>query len=571
MVKTTGVLADATVWIRRIGILVGVLIVLAGIGKLAYGPAKSIWGRRHARASEDLWRSGDANAAGQRLRAALQFAPRDPSVLRWAAQYCSKVGLPQGMMYYEMLLGLPQANRADHLAYAELALRFNRLDLAGRELTQLLTKEPEAQDLLLLLVTQQRLARDIDAAVKTARRGLQLRPADEQAQFVLGSLLLEHRARPELAAEGRRLLMGVVVSHGKLAQDAVMRLAAARGLDRADLEVLNRYVVEFPPKTVSEKLLAMDLRLMSHPAQSNQLVVETVRSLLPELKTTNVATLVNWAALRGGAVPLLEALPIRPNETNSATLSLRGVVLGQAGDWNALDKLLEGFEARMEPFIVEKLKGQLALVRGRTPDAQTHFQAAIAANLVTPMQLRALARELEGTQLPRLAAQANVRAMNLASRSGDITQTLNAGLEVLRLLASTDDAETIQDTLHILSKSLPGDDALAAERAWYDLLFREEIGASAAVARRLHAARPDDVASRVLLALAEFRSDRLPEALQILEEPPIDWSKARPRWKAIYVAALGASQRREAARRFASQIPAGSLKSLEQQLVEPWR
>jgi tetratricopeptide (TPR) repeat protein len=571
VVKTTGVLADATVWIRRIGILVGVLIVMAGIGKLAYGPAKTIWGRRHARASEDLWRGGDVNAAAQRLKAALQFAPRDPSVLRWAAQYCSKVGLPQGMMYYEMLLTQPEATRADHVAYAELALRFNRLDFAGRELTQLLAKEPEAQDLLLLLVTQQRLARDIEAAVKTARRVLQLRPADEQAQFVLGSLLLEHRARPELAAEGRRLLMGIVVSRGKLSQDAVMRLASARGLDRADLDILSRYVTDFPPKTVPERLLATDLRLMSHPAQSNQLVVETVRSLLPELKTTNVATLVNWAALRGGAAPLLEALPIRPNETNSATLSLRGVVLGQAGDWNALDKLLEGFEARMEPFIVEKLKGQLALARGRTPDAQTHFQAAIAATLVTPMQLRALARELEGNQLPRLAAQANVRAMNLASRSGDIAQTLNAGLEVLRLLASTDDAETIRDTLRILSKALPGDDALAAERAWYDLLFREEMAAATAVARRLHAARPDDVASRVLLALAEFRADRLPEAVQILEEPPIDWSKARPRWKAIYVAALGASQRREAARRFASQIPAGSLKPLEQQLVEPWR
>ena len=571
VVKATGVLADATVWISRLGLLAGALILLAGVGKIAYGPAKIVWGRRHARASEDLWRGGDPNGAGQRLKAALQFAPRDPAVLRWAAQYCSKVGLPQAMMYYEMLLSYPQATREDHVAYAEMALRLNRLDLAGRELTQLLAKEPESQPLLLLLVAQQRLARDLDAAVKTARQALRLRPADEQVQLVLGSLLLEHRARPELAAEGRRLLMGLVVSRGQMSQDAAMRLAATHDLDRADLEILNRYVTEFPPKTVLEKLHATDLRLMSRPAESNQLVLETVRSLLPELKTTNVASVVMWAASRGGAAPLLEALPIGPNETNTATLSLRAVVLGQMADWGALEKLLGTFEMRMEPFIVDKLKGQLAMARGRMADAQAHFQAAIAATLAAPTQLRALARELEGFQFPVLAAQADLRAMTLASQAGDVSQTLNAGLEVLRLLAPTDEAQTIRDTLRTLSKTLPGDDALAAERAWYDLLFRDEVVASASVARRLHASHPEEVASRVLLALAELRSDRPVEALQVLEEPPIEWSKARPRWKAVYVAALGASQRREAARRFASQIPAGSLKPQEQALVEPWR
>ncbi len=571
VVKTTGVLADATIWIRRIVLFLGVVLVLAGIAKLAYGPAKVVWGRRHARASEDLWRSGDGAAASQRLRAALQFAPRDPDVLRWAAQYCAKTGLPQGMMYYEMLLSHPEATREDHVAYAELALRFNRLDFAGREITQLLAKEPDSQKLLLLLVSQQRQARDLDAAVRTARRVLQLSPVDEQAQFVLGSLLLEHRAHPELASEGQRLLMGVVVSHGNSSMDAALRLAGTRGLERADLEILNKLLVDYPPKTMTDRLLAMDLRLMANPARSNQLVLETVRLVVPELKTTNVGVVVNWAVQRGGAAPLLEALPIGANETNTATLSLRGVVLGQMAEWNELDALLGRYESRMEPFIVEKLKGQVALGRGRNSDAQIHFQAAISENRVTPLQLRALGREFEGLHLPLLAAQANVRAMALANEGGDISTTLNAGLEVLRLLAPTDETASIRDTLRILSKVLPGDDALAGERAWYDLLYREDVAASAATAVRLHAAHPDDVAWRVLLALAELRSDRPAEALQVLEEPQIEWVNARPRWKAVYAAALGVSQRREAARRFASQIPAGSLKSREQQLIEPWR
>ena len=308
---------------------------------------------------------------------------------------------------------------------------------------------------------------------------------------------------------------------------------------RADLEILNKLVADFPPKTIADRLWGVDLRLMATPAASNQMVLLTVRSILPELKTTNLAVVVNWAVQRGGAATLLEALPIGANETNTAILSLRGVVLGQMAAWNELEALMGRYGMRMEPFIVEKLKGQVAVGRGRNVEAQTHFQAAIAEALATPAQLRALGRELEGLHLPLLAAQANVRAMNLTNLGGDVGTTLNAGLEVLRLLAPTDETALIRDTLRILSRVLPGDDALAGERAWHDLLYRKEVASSSAIAVRLRAAHPDDVGWRVLLALAELRSDRPAAALQRLEEPPIEWAKARPRWKAVYASALG--------------------------------
>lgn len=571
VVKASGMLEDATVWIRRIGIAFAVIAALALVAKLVYGPAKVVWGRRYAAASEELWKAGKYEDSGQKLRAALQFAPRDTSVLRWAAKYCAQAGLAQGLNYYEMLIGSRQASRQDRVAYAELALRLNRLDLGGRELTQLLGIEPEAIDLLVLLASQQRMARDIDAAVRTARRALQLNPSSLRLQLLLGTLLLEYRTHPELAPEARRLLMGVVVSHAPESADAAIRLASNRGLARGDIEVLIKYFNEFPPRSMTERLLAMDLKLMANPAASNRMVADTVTSLLPELKSTNVAAVINWSILRGGAAQLLEGLPGGSAQTNVTILALRGVALAEMENWTELDALLETHASKFEPFIVEKLRGQSAMGRGKTAEAQTHFQAAIAANGVQGSQLRAFARELEAMRLPVVAAQANLRAMSLGTRLGDASVLLNAGLEVLRLLAPTDEAQTIRDTLLQLSKALPGDDALAGERAWYDLMFREQIDYSAGVARRLHKNNPNDDQWRVLLALAELQSNRPNEALQLLEEPPIDWSKARPRWKAVYAGALGAAQRREAARRFASQIPEGSLKSVELQLVTPWR
>lgn len=570
VVKASGMLEDATVWIRRIGIAFAVIAALALVGKLVHGPAKVVWGRRYAATSEELWKAGKYEDAGQKLRAALQFAPRDSSVLRWAAKYCAQVGLAQGLNYYEMLIGNRQASREDRVAYVELALRLNRLDLGGRELTQLLGVEPEATDLLILLAGQQRMARDMDAAVRTARRALQLDPSSLRLQLLLGTLLLEHRARPELAAEARRVLMGVVVSHAPESTDAAIRLASTRGLARGDIDVLIKYFVEFPPRSMTERLLATDLKLMANPSASNRMVAETVNALLPELKTTNVASVINWSILRGGAAQLLNGLQGGRSQTNATTLALRGVALAQMEDWNELDSLLENHASKFEPFIVEKLRGQSAMGRGKTAEAQTHFQAAIAANGVQGNQLRAFARELEAMRLPVVAAQANLRAMSLGTRVGDASVILNAGLEVLRLLAPTDEAQTIRDTLLQLNKALPADDALAGERAWYDLMFRDQIELSTSVARRLYKNRPNDTQWRVLLALAELQSNRPDEALQLLEEPPIEWSKARPRWKAVYVGALGAAQRRQAARRFAAQIPEGSLKSVELQLVTPW-
>ena len=571
VVQATGVLADATRLIRRVLIVAAVVGGLGIVARIAYGPGKSWWGRRQARASEVLWNAGDLAGSGQRLKLALQFGPRDPEVLRWAARYCARGGLQQGLMYYEMLLGDRVATRADHVEYAELALALNRIDLAGVEIGRLLAAEPKALDLLHLLVRQQRAARDIPAAIRTARYALLLSPADTHSQWVLGSLLLGKKTDPAAMGEGRRLLLGLVVANAANAGQAVSSLAAAGGLGRGEMEVLLKWLSAHPPVSMLDRLLAVDLRLMLNPGQSNSLVAETVRSLGPELMTTNLPAVINWASARGGSPVLLESLPMSVAVTNRAVLELRAVVLANLKEWDDLEALMTTSESRFERFLIESLRGRVAVARGRRAEAQPHFEAAIEAPGVRVFQLRTFARELEAVGEPVMAARSLRRAMALASKSGDSSVALNSGIEVLRLLGSTDESEMIRDTLRQMNDALPGDDAIAGERAWYDLLFKEPGTKAGDIGRRLHARHPEEVQWRFLAALGELEAGKAMEALQVIEEQPVTWSQLRPRWKAVYVAALGAGGRREAARRFALQLPDDSLKSIERRLVSPWR
>jgi hypothetical protein len=158
----------------------GAALLLAVVAIVAYKavyPAIKVRrGRDHAQDVDRLLRRDEFKKASVQLKLALHFAPQDPEVLRTAARYCSLLRLPQGLAYHEMLLGTGQATDADRRGYVELAVVLGRVDLAARQLRALLQENPKDIGLLHLLVRQQRAARDLASATKTARLALSLRP-----------------------------------------------------------------------------------------------------------------------------------------------------------------------------------------------------------------------------------------------------------------------------------------------------------------------------------------------------------------------------------------------------------
>lgn len=541
-----------------------VLGVLALIGRQVYPIFKIHRGRDHAEEMNRLWRHGDLKAAAAKLKLALRFAPQDPEVLRSAAKFCASGRSPKGLEYYSLLVSTGAATPEDRRDYAELALNLNRLDKAGEELALLLKQNPKDLESLRLLARQQHRARDQEHAIRTARYALALRPEDERSQFDLGSILQEARNPVKLRAEGRRLLWGLAVGDGKLDDAATDLLVANPELTLAERELLLKSLQARPGGRLRDRLAMIDLRLYLEPARSNALVAESIRELGPKADVTNLVALGSWANQRGGSATMLELLPLATARTNRLLLPLRALALADAEQWNELGGMLDDPASQIGAFLTATLQGRLEVARGHLPEAEAHFRSALDQPTASAFQVRYLARETEKARFPMLAIQAWQRLIE------DSDETINASLQVLRLLQPLEDAPAVLATLRKLNGFIPGDEFVAGERAWHELMLRQNLDFGRQTAKEMTAKYPEERQWRFLKALGQLRSDHASDALAELEPELAHFGELPARLQAVAVVALGENNQREAARGFARKIDAAKLRASERQMLGPW-
>ena len=127
-----------------------------------------------------------------------------------------------------------------------------------------------------------------------------------------------------------------------------------------------------------------------------------------------------------------------------------------------------------------------------------------------------------------------------------------------------------RSTLQRLNLFMPGDDHVAGERAWLEAVFGDQTEWAMATMDRLMTTHPDQPEWRFGLALAKWRKGDAATALNLLEESAPAWDRLEPRWQVVYVVLLGANRQREAARRFARQIPLERLRLQEKALLTGW-
>ncbi len=546
----------------------GALLLTAFVATVAYKvvyPAIKVRrGRDHAQDVDRLLRRDEFKKASVQLKLALHFAPQDPEVLRTAARYCSLLRLPQGLDYHAMLLGSGQATDADRRGYVELAVVLGRVDLAARQLRALLQENPKDIGLLHLLVRQQRAARDLSSATKTARLALSLRPEDERSQLVLGRLLMDRRDSPALRSEGRRLLWGLAVGNGPGHDDATDILVGDPDLSRSERDLLAKAVAARPGKRLRDQLLLAELRLPAEPGRSNAVVAETIRSLWPRADTDTLPVIGDWASRHGGSDVLLELVPVDVAHTNRMLAPMRALALADARRWDALAKVLSETAGPLSPFVSTSLKGRLALARDRRAEAEGHLLAAIELPGLSVGQCRFIARESERAGFTRLAIRAWQRIQT------DPEEAVGACLQVLRLARPLDDTPLVFDTVKRLNDYIPGDDLVAGERAWFELLLKQGTDHGMGTAAMLARKYPTEPRWRYLAALAELRAGRPEPALAMIEGDLVRWAELEPRWQLVGVLALAENQQREAARGLAKRIDPKKLRSAELQLLTPW-
>jgi tetratricopeptide (TPR) repeat protein len=541
-----------------------VLGVLALGARQAYPIFKVHRGRDHAQEMERLGRHGDLKGAVAQLKLALRFAPQDAEVLRAAAKFFARGRAASGLEYYSRLVDTGSATAEDRRDYAELALSLNRLDKAGEELTLLLKQNPKDIEALHLLLRQQHRARDEEQAIRTARYVLSLRPEDERSQFDLGSILQESRNPPRDRAEGRRLLWGLAVGDGKLSDAATDLLVPNPDLTVSERGLLLKALQARPGDRLRDQLAMTDLRLDLDPVRSNTLVSEAIRRLGSKADVTNLVMLGTWAGPHGGSATLLELLPLAVARTNALLLPMRAQALADAEKWNELGGMLDDPASPIGAVLTATLHGRLEVARGHLPEAETHFRSALDQPAATSSQIRYLAKATERAGFPQLAIQCWQRLLN------EPEETISAALQILRLLEPQEDTPTVLATLRRLNDFIPGDEFVAGERAWHELMLRQNLDFGGRIAEERVAKHPKERQWRFLKALSLLRTGHAGEGLAVIEPELAHWSELPGRLQAVAVVALGENNQREAARGFARKIDTAKLHAPERQMLAPW-
>src|SRR5262249_13293559 len=129
---------------------------------------------------------------------------------------------------------------------------------------------------------------------------------------------------------------------------------------------------------------------------------------------------------------------------------------------------------------------------------------------------------------------------------------------------------TTQRTAMAKIVTLSPDDPNAADQlAYLSLLLNQDVDKNLATARQLAEKYPNRLSYRVTVPLGYLRQPEPASALAQFNAPePIDWTKTLPAWRAVYAAALLASNRNDEARGILVTIPRDRLNAQERELIE---
>lgn len=540
------------------------LAVVGGLAwKLVVPRLKEARAQQFAAEAESLTRRQEYKEAFPKVLSALRFAPQDPIVLRAAANLCSEVLLPSGLGYYESLIGTGKATTEDRVKYVRLALAVKRLDVAGRELQGLIRADPKNIELLHLLVQQQREAGDLRRATMTASYALSLQPDHPRSQFIYGILLNLNRTNSVQEA-GRRTLWSLALGDNEYADRAAEVLTTSAHLSPSELRLLIR---DFQSRTnlrPTDLLRAYDLKMRLEPGRTNDLV----REAFDTISATNaspviLALLCQWAAQNHQSDVILERVPAEVARTNTLLAPLRASALARARRWNEVVPMLEDKRYPLDATVTHVLRAEMALYSGNRSGAETSYKAALENTKLSPDHLLLVARSAESAGFPLVSAAAYQRL------GSDPRQAVTAAIEAARVLYQVEDLRVMRDALKKLSDQLPGDDTVAGELAWAELLLNIRPQDVKPVAERLARERPQDPQWRFLLALSRLRENRPSDALALIESESVNWEELRTRCQVVYVMALGANEQRQVARDYAAKVT-GKLKTTEQELIRPY-
>ena len=545
---------------RRWILLIASVLAVIVAGTLAYRWFKGQRAERFAAAGDALVAADKWNDAAVQYRVALQLDPSNYHGLSGAARLASKAERPEALELWQKVLALPQCTIRDREDYAELLIKTNRLNLAEKAIDPLLKDNPDTKALQLAA----RYARKIGDNVKAGeylRIASKRAPDDDAPRFQLAEVLAQSTDAAD-QAEARKILWELAARPNVYKRAAVEALGAAPELTTDERKRLLQELMALTPKTAKDDLLAADMRVQLQPDEADRIYREAVERWR-DGQSQGLLDLARWLNAHQQPELVLSTFPVERTLEDNQLLLARLDALATLQRWNDIDGVLNRTDVTLDPSVIESFRARTALERNANLDAEVHWNHAISLAGSDPYKLRFVANFAEQSR----ATAAALKAYEHLARFPEHADFSYRGTQ--RVSQRSGDTAAQRAAMSKISARAPEDPNAADQLAYLNLLLGEDVDQNFAVAKKLAEQYPNRLSYRVTTALGYLRQHDPASALAQFKGPvSIDWKRTLPAWRAVYAAALLASDRNDEARNIIASIPRDRLNPQERELIE---
>ena len=545
---------------RRWILLIASVLAVIVAGTLAYRWFKGQRAERFAAAGDALVAADKWNDAAVQYRVALQLDPSNYHGLSGAARLASKAERPEALELWQKVLALPQCTIRDREDYAELLIKTNRLNLAEKAIDPLLKDNPDTKALQLAA----RYARKIGDNVKAGeylRIASKRAPDDDAPRFQLAEVLAQSTDAAD-QAEARKILWELAARPNVYKRAAVEALGAAPELTTDERKRLLQELMALTPKTAKDDLLAADMRVQLQPDEADRIYREEVERWRNG-QSQGLLDLARWLNAHQQPELVLSTFPVERTLEDNQLLLARLDALATLQRWNDIDGVLNRTDVTLDPSVIESFRARTALERNANLDAEVHWNHAISLAGSDPYKLRFVANFAEQSR----ATAAALKAYEQLARFPEHADFAYRGTQ--RVSQRSGDTAAQRAAMSKISARAPEDPNAADQLAYLNLLLGEDVDQNFAVAKKLAEQYPNRLSYRVTTALGYLRQHDPASALAQFKGPvSIDWKRTLPAWRAVYAAALLASDRDDEARNIIASIPRDRLNPQERELIE---
>ena len=543
-------------WILLTASVLAVIVA----GTIAYRWFKGQRAERFAAAGETLVAANKWNDAAVQYRVALQLDPSNYHGLSGAARLASKAERPEALELWQKVLALPQCTIRDREDYAELLIKTNRLNLAEKAIDPLLKDNPDTKALQLAA----RYARKIGDNVKAGeylRIASKRAPDDDAPRFQLAEVLAQSTDAAD-QAKARKILWELAARPNVYKKPAVEALGAAPELTTDERKRLLQELMALTPKTAKDDLLAADMRVQLQPDEAARIYREEVERWRNG-QSQELLDLARWLNAHQQPELVLSTFPVERTLEDNQLLLARLDALATLQRWNDIDGVLNRTDVTLDPSVIESFRARTALERNANLDAEVHWNHAISLAASDPYKLRFVANFAEQSR----ATAAALKAYEQLARFPEHADFAYRGTQ--RVSQRSGDTAAERAAMSKISARAPEDPNAADQLAYLSLLLGEDVDQNFAVAKKLAEQYPNRLSYRVTTALGYLRQHDPASAMAQFKGPvSIDWKRTLPAWRAVYAAALLASDRNDEARDIIATIPRDRLNPQERELIE---